>query len=965
MKKRALSWSLLSVLLLISMWPSALAQPEAFSYRIEPGLAPAVDYLPATGGVGDPRPVGAVLEPDGVQGDYVVNEVILYDPSVAELAAFTETYEAEIVFGGSLPSDPGNLPPDKLRPGYATIDDYLLRVNLDLADLSQFEFWMEQLDYHGEYAFSSDEAMRVVAIMAKERLGDLDISLNPLMLPPPQPGEAAVPKDTSGRAQGGDSATASANCVMCKTEEYSATTAYANSFTFSWLNDADLRVTRAWQYYDLLEYTPSSYPVLAMVDFGFAINSDFAPQNIPQYDFVTESYTTNGNANTLPTGGSWHGTGTLGLAAARLNNRFGTAGTGGQVAFPYLFRPEGTLYGAGLAIRTAVYWGADVVNVSMAGEGAGIFEWLALTKAASKASDAGVIVLVTAGNNSADGSNYYPCNTPGFLCVGGIDMATKQAHSGSNYGSVIKIWAPYNGLSTTPNPSSGGSLVGFGGTCGASAYAAGVVTLMRAVNPTLDAAGAASLIQATATNPAGDSKLAGAGGVLNAYGAVKAAAESAGLSPGDDAYEPNDTSGTATSLTAGTRTATIAPEDVDYYAFTTTDLTDVQLRVSCDDVASPNNSVIARLDGAWGAPSGGTITLDKTYLPPGTHVLEIYGAYTDTINCYHIEFATSASAITPDQYDDQKPPGEPRNDSWANRAIIPGTVDASILIPNGQITDVNFDAVNDVDFFEVTLAPATDPQSGDPECLGPGDPGYGDPGFSQGRLEISAWPDAWKPSQPGYSWPFQLTVYTGTGSVFTSTTGLRLAFECPHQHFPDGKIRFSVKAQDGRRNFYRTFIHYSRANVYLDIPIWVWTQTEPPLLRVVPPWAGLMEFRFPRDPAVIQQWAAGTPPDPMPPDYGAFYWEGGDVDLYLLTQGGQAMQMTLLNEAQEELGTLMGGDAMGLDTSPAAGVGHLHVPDLEPGTYILAFEGDFGAVYSVSVGPPYYVFAPLMLRGHP
>ena len=82
MSKRALSWSLLSVLLLISMWPSALAQPEAFSYRIEPGLTPAVDDLPAIGGVGGPRPVGAVLDPDGVQGDYVVNEVILLGPTV-------------------------------------------------------------------------------------------------------------------------------------------------------------------------------------------------------------------------------------------------------------------------------------------------------------------------------------------------------------------------------------------------------------------------------------------------------------------------------------------------------------------------------------------------------------------------------------------------------------------------------------------------------------------------------------------------------------------------------------------------------------------------------------------------------------------------------------------------------------------------------------------------------------------
>ena len=77
MRKRALSWSLLSVLFPISVWPSAPAQPEAFSCPIEPGLGPAVDALSAIGGVGDPRPVGAVLDPDGVHGDYMVNEAIL------------------------------------------------------------------------------------------------------------------------------------------------------------------------------------------------------------------------------------------------------------------------------------------------------------------------------------------------------------------------------------------------------------------------------------------------------------------------------------------------------------------------------------------------------------------------------------------------------------------------------------------------------------------------------------------------------------------------------------------------------------------------------------------------------------------------------------------------------------------------------------------------------------------------
>lgn len=153
--------------------------------------------------------------------------------------------------------------------------------------------------------------------------------------------------------------------------------------------------------------------------------------------------------------------------------------------------------------------------------------------------------------------------------------------------------------------------------------------------------------------------------------------------------------------------------------------------------------------------------------------------------------------------------------------MIPGTVKASVLTPLGQIADLNFDVINDVDVFEVTLAPSVDPQTGHAECIGPSHPDYGAEGFTQGRLEISTWPDAWTPSTPGYDWPFELTIHSASGSVYTATKDLRLDIPCPHQTFPDGKIHFSVKGQDGRRNFYRVFIHYSRWDVYRDVPPWV------------------------------------------------------------------------------------------------------------------------------------------------
>ncbi len=950
--------------------PTPVTSPDTFSYRIDETLQPALQTLPGLNG-GAERTIVTVQEPDGVQTDFVADEVILYAPDPTALDNFIGTYNAEVLSGENLPDPPENLPPDKLRPDDATTDEYLLRVDLNLADTSEFTSWMAQLGFEGEYVFSSEDAVRLLAIVAKERtVNDLQLSFNPLMLPPPLDGvrspiEAAVVHGAPERLV----SPASADCVMCSTQEYTVSGGYADGFGFGWVNDADMQVTRAWQYYDLLEFTPSPQPVLAMVDFGFALNNDFpASASVPQYDFVTGSYTTNGNANTVPSGGQWHGTGTLGLAAARLNNQFGSAGTGGQAAFPYLFRPEGTLHGVGLAIYTAVYWGADVVNVSVAAEGGSLFEKLALWNAASYANKAGAIVLVTAGNagKSTDHHQLLPCELPGFLCVGGVDLSTKQAAGNSNYGSHIDAWGPYNGLFTTPNPAyTGNALPGFGGTCGASAYMAGVVTMMRALSPTLNYAGAVGLLQSTA-NVSTDTKVSAAG-YVNAYAAVKAAATSAGLQPKGDTYEPNDSPASAHAITPGNFDATIAPGDTDYFKFQTTDWVDLQLRVTYDDRRTPGNGLNARLDGQWGTDAGGVIVLDRALLTPGSHTLEIYGQSGDTINCYHVQYAQSASTLSPDAYDDEHPAGEPRNDTFAHRAILPGTVQASVLTPYGQIADLNFDTSGDIDFFQITLAPATDPQTGRTECLAPGDPSYGAEGFSQGRLVLSAWPDAWRTTVSGYNWPFEFTIYDASGSVYTSTTGLQLTLECPHQHFSDGKIRFSIRGQGGRRNFYRAFQHYSRWDVHYDVPTWIWTLTEPPLLRVIPPFTGRIARTFPSNPAVVQEWFAGTAPDPLPADYALFRWaEAGDLDVYLSAQGGHYMELALYDAQQRLIDGTSTGDVI---RARARGMmdeaGHLHVPDLEAGTYALAFTGDFGTAYDVSIGPPYLVYLPVTLRKRP
>ena len=102
----------------------------------------------------------------------------------------------------------------------------------------------------------------------------------------------------------------------------------------------------------------------------------------------------------------------------------------------------------------------------------------------------------------------------------------------------------------------------------------------------------------------------------------------------------------------------------------------------------------------------------------------------------------------------------------------------------------------------------------------------------------------------------------------------------------------------------------------------------------------------------------------MPPDYAAFYWdEVGDLDLSLLTQSGHFMNVMLYNAEHEIVAEAAVNDAAFSTDRFAIGDGaHIHVPDLEPGTYVLAFSGDFGTVYSVSVGAPFFTYTPLALR---
>lgn len=310
--------------------------------------------------------------------------------------------------------------------------------------------------------------------------------------------------------------------------------------------------------------------------------------------------------------------------------------------------------------------------------------------------------------------------------------------------------------------------------------------------------------------------------------------------------------------------------------------------------------------------------------------------------------AVGGLTLAPDAFDDQVPEGEPRNDTFGQRAILSSVIQARPYSGPAMIAKLNFDENNDVDFFEVQLE-AEPPDR--PECLEPGDPD-----LVQGYLTIYA--NSCIPSGPAKVskdlQKFDLKLYNVRGGEYNdpanvTKTGGSLTLQCPHQVFSDGKIRFSVQGQSALRNVYKLSLLYRRSVYLIDVPPWVLDPLPyPPLFRVpfpIPPWRDPGRWMYPSNPEVIESVLNGGEPQPLPQEYGMFEWrEAGPFDLHLFTEGG-SLEVTLFNLDREVIAAA--GAEMPLDNEVAGeGYAHIHVAELPAGTYVLGFgPGDFATEY--------------------
>jgi hypothetical protein len=275
----------------------------------------------------------------------------------------------------------------------------------------------------------------------------------------------------------------------------------------------------------------------------------------------------------------WHGTGSASTAAAGMNNMFGAVGTGAPAVASLLLYHINFLFDAVDGVQLATAGGADIINMSWAFPclyvcGA-LGPALVLNETLNAAVLRGVTPVASAGNApvNVDVVDMIPCRLPravippipgltnvphlspfprkGGICVGAIGRTGRNVPGvGSVYGSAatfsafgagVDAWAPGESVPLPPLPAAGTSAAitattesspSFGGTSSSSPFVAGVIAMMKAVNPALrltSAAGTAMVEDIVRGAFVASRDPLVSPGIIDAFAAVQAAAARIGV----------------------------------------------------------------------------------------------------------------------------------------------------------------------------------------------------------------------------------------------------------------------------------------------------------------------------------------------------------------------------------------------------------------------------------------------------
>ena len=154
---------------------------------------------------------------------------------------------------------------------------------------------------------------------------------------------------------------------------------------------------------------------------------------------------------------------------------------------------------------TAVDEGADVISMSLGGlslfGSRGLYD-----QAVNYANDNGAIVVVAAGNSNSDADSYSPANSSGSITVAAIDENLNRAFFSNTVQNIEKaVSAPgTNILSSFPD----NQYESLNGTSMATPHVAGLIAVLRAVQPNLNVEQAFVVLRDTGM-PTGDTRMTG------------------------------------------------------------------------------------------------------------------------------------------------------------------------------------------------------------------------------------------------------------------------------------------------------------------------------------------------------------------------------------------------------------------------------------------------------------------------
>jgi thermitase len=184
-----------------------------------------------------------------------------------------------------------------------------------------------------------------------------------------------------------------------------------------------------------------------------------------------------------------HGTHCAGIAASVTNNGLGIASYGLDNNFIEVTSIKVLLAsGAGTqemiidGMIEAADSGADVISMSLGGY-SNDQRQKAYEQAVAYCNKKGAIVVVAAGNSNSNARYFTPANVPGVITVSAVDERLRKAEF-SNYITEIKMGVAAPGVniySTTPK----NTYDTFSGTSMATPYVAGLIGVLKSLNPDL------------------------------------------------------------------------------------------------------------------------------------------------------------------------------------------------------------------------------------------------------------------------------------------------------------------------------------------------------------------------------------------------------------------------------------------------------------------------------------------------